>query len=203
MHVKICGITNSEDAFKAVEYGADALGFIFAPESPRCLSVETAARLIAKLPPFITTVGVVTSGNIEEVRALVEGCGVDRIQFHGHFPLGTIQAFLLRAIPVIRMKDAVSLEGYKAHPVRAYLLDTYDDKVAGGSGKAFDWDLALAAKRLGKIILAGGLRPDNVREAIRRVQPYGVDVGSGVEAAPGKKDPQKLKAFIQAAKEAL
>lgn len=202
MQVKICGITNLEDALTAVESGADALGFILAPESPRAVSMETVAKIIAKLPPFVMTVAVLTSGNIEDVQAVVEGCGVDRIQFHGDFPPGTIQAYALRAIQVIRVKDATSLEGLNPLPARAYLLDTYDDAVAGGSGKTFNWDMALAAKRLGKIILAGGLGPENVREAIRRAQPHGVDVSSGVESAPGKKDAHKLSTFIRSAKEA-
>lgn len=192
-----------EDALAAIENGADALGFILAPESSRYVPIQTVSRLISKLPPFVTTVGVITSGNLEDIHALLDECPIDRIQFHGHFPLGTIQPFSDRAIQVIRMKDATSLEQFRPIPVRAYLLDTLDDAVAGGSGQSFDWDLALPAKRLGKIILAGGLHPENVKEAIQRVQPYGVDVSSGVESRPGKKDADKLKAFIQTAKEAL
>lgn len=200
MKVKICGITNLEDALAAVAYGADALGFIFAPESPRYVPVETAEEIISKLPPFVTTVGVITKAVTKEISDIVDICGVDLIQFHGAFPKGTIRPFSRRAIQVIRVKDKKSVDIRLPIPVRAILLDTYKRGVLGGSGASFNWDLAVAAKKLGNIILAGGLHPENVQEAIQKVQPYGVDASSGIEARKGKKDLNKLKQFIAAAK---
>ncbi|MFQ5597050.1 MAG: phosphoribosylanthranilate isomerase [Nitrospiria bacterium] len=201
MHVKICGITNLEDALFAVSCGADAVGFVFAPESPRFVSSDAVERIVSALPPFVTTVGVFTSGTIEEIRDMVDRCCIDRIQFHGAFPVETIHAFSHRAIPVIRVKDARSFEGFDPRSVRAFLLDTFDRHLAGGSGHVFNWDLAQNLRERGKMILAGGLRPDNVQEAVRRVRPYGIDVSSGVESRVGKKDTAKVRAFIEAAKQ--
>jgi len=201
MKVKICGITNLEDAFAAVEYGADALGFIFAPESPRYIPVETAEEIISRLPPFVSTVGVVTDASIKEISDIIEICGVDRIQFHGAFSSAIIRPFSRRAIQVIRVKDEASIDISLAVPVRAILLDTYKKGLAGGSGICFNWDLALAAKKLGPIILAGGLNCDNVQEAICKVSPYGLDASSGIESRKGKKDLPKMKQFIRLAKE--
>jgi len=198
--VKICGLTNLEDAQAAVEFGADAVGFIFAPESPRFVSVETVAEIISELPSFVTTVGVFTSGGEKEFQSTIDLCGINLIQWHGPFSQEISPDFLWRIIQVIRVRDARSLEGLPSGPFRAFLLDTYKDGVLGGSGISFDWDLAVKAKRLGKIILAGGLTPENVQAAIEKVRPYGVDVSSGVEMRPGKKDHLKLRAFIKAAK---
>ncbi|MFQ5580609.1 MAG: phosphoribosylanthranilate isomerase [Nitrospiria bacterium] len=198
--VKICGLTNLEDAQAAVEFGADAVGFIFAPESPRFVSLETVAGIISELPSSVTTVGVFTSGGEKEFQSAIDRCGINLIQWHGPFPQDISPDFLWRVIQVIRVRDAQSFEGLPAGPFRAFLLDTYKDGVLGGSGIPFDWDLALKAKRLGKIILAGGLTPENVQAAIEKVKPYGVDVSSGVEMRPGKKDRLKLKQFIKAVK---
>jgi len=201
MKVKICGITNPEDAFAAVDFGADALGFIFAPESPRYIPVETAGEIISRLPPFVTTVGVVTDAGLKEISAIIDICGVDRIQFHGAFSPEMIRPFSRRAIQVIRVKDQKSLDLNLPFPVRAVLLDSYKRGLLGGSGIPFDWDLALAAKKLGRIILAGGLNPENIQSAIQKVRPDGVDASSGIEARKGKKDLQKMKQFIRLAKE--
>ncbi len=202
MRVKICGITNLADALAAVSFGADALGFILASESPRCISPEAASSIIKALPPFVTTVGVITSGNASEVHSLIHGIGLHLIQFHGDFPDATLRRFSHRAISVLRVKDEGSLETLSDVPCRALLLDSYHEKQAGGSGIAFNWQIAKKAASLGHVILAGGLRPDNVQDAIRQVKPYGVDVSSGVEAEKGKKDLVKLKQFIFLAKEA-
>lgn len=201
MQVKICGITNLDDALAAVEYGADALGFILAPLSTRYLHPEKVSDIIEKLPPFITTVGVFTSGTITSIQKTITTCGFDRVQFHGSFSSDILAGFSGRAIQVLKIKNANSLDQFKPAPARALLLDTYDEKMAGGSGICFDWELAIAAKRFGPIILAGGLTPDNVQEAIQKVAPYGVDVSSGVEWKKGKKDHQKVKEFIQLAKD--
>jgi len=200
MRVKICGITNLADAQAAVSLGADALGFIFASESPRCISPETASSIIKQLPPFVTCVGVITSGNEAEIHRMIHGIGLHLIQFHGDFPDATLRHFSHRAIQVLRVKDEGSLAGLSDVPRRALLLDTYHEKHAGGSGIAFNWQIAKKMVSRGNVILAGGLRPDNVQEAIRQAKPYGVDVSSGVEAEKGKKDLVKLKQFIVAAK---
>lgn len=200
MRVKICGITNLADALAAVAFGADALGFILAPESPRCVSPELVSSIVKKLPPFVTTVGVLTSGDEETIHSLMHGVGLHLIQFHGDFPEKTLRHFSHRAIQVVRVKDESSLSALSTLPVRAHLLDTYHEKIAGGSGVSFNWQIARKAASMGNIILAGGLRPDNVEEAIRQARPYGVDVSSGVESVKGKKDLVKLKRFIMAAK---
>lgn len=202
MRVKICGITNLADALAAANFGADALGFILAPESPRCISPETASSIIKQLPPFVTTVGVITSGDEKEIHSLIHGVGLHLIQFHGDFPEKTLRRFSHRAIQVVRVKDESSLSSLSDLPVRAHLLDTYHEKQAGGSGISFNWQIARKAASQGNVILAGGLRPDNVQDAIRQVKPYGLDVSSGVEAKKGKKDLVKLQQFIYLAKEA-
>ncbi len=201
MQVKICGITNLEDALAATAYGADVLGFIFAPQSPRYLSPEKAAEIICQLPAFVTTVGVFTSGTTASIRETVNTCGLDRVQFHGPFPLDMIEAFSNRAIQVLKIKDKHSLEQFRPGLARVLLLDTFDDTLAGGSGICFDWQLANQAKQFGNIILAGGLTSDNIQEAIQKVHPYGIDVSSGVEFKKGKKDHKKLKKFIELAKD--
>jgi len=201
MQVKICGITNLEDALAAVEYGADALGFILDSKSPRCIHPEKVLDIIEKLPAFVTTVGVFTTGTTTHIRTIINFCGLDRVQFHGFFSFDTLELFTMEGIQVLKIKDENSLEQFKPAPARALLLDTYDEKMAGGSGICFDWELAIAAKRFGPIILAGGLTPNNIQEAIQKVQPYGVDVSSGVELKKGLKDHTKLKKFITLAKD--
>lgn len=200
MKVKICGITNLEDALAAVEFGADALGFIFAAESPRAVSVEDVRQMIEKLPPFVTTVGVFTKGDERQLAKIVSYCGIDMIQFHGDFPQKIMARFSHQAIQVLKVKDKSALENIQTSGVRAVLLDTYHEKIAGGSGMAFDWEIARKATSLGKIILAGGLSPDNVQSAIQQAMPYGVDVSSGVEAQKRQKDHLKMKQFITTAK---
>lgn len=202
MKVKICGITNLEDGLAAVEYGADALGFIFAQESPRFIAAAAVREIISALPPFVVTVGVFTSGVESDFREAMEEIGVDLIQLHGAIPPALVHLFAHRAIKAIGVRDARSLDEISLSPVRAFLLDSYHEKIAGGSGVAFNWELAKKAKNLGRIILAGGLTSENVAEAIGKVEPYGVDVCSGVEMKKGKKDKEKLKRFIQAAKTA-
>ncbi|MCG3115204.1 MAG: phosphoribosylanthranilate isomerase [Candidatus Manganitrophus sp. SA1] len=202
MRVKICGITNQEDAMMAAEYGADAIGFVFAPESPRFTPLETVRKIISSLPVFVTTVGVFTSGEEKDFRRAVEECGLDLIQFHGSFSPETIRPFASRAIKVIRVQGEKSLDEISLPPARAVLLDTYHDQQLGGSGASFDWKIAAKATRLCRILLAGGLTPENVAAAVAAVRPYGVDVSSGVEIKKGKKDPLKVKRFIESAKRA-
>lgn len=202
MRIKICGITNQEDALMAAEYGADAVGFIFAPESPRFAPPETVRKIISSLPAFVTTVGVFTSGEEKDFRRAIEECGIDLIQFHGSFTPETIRPFASRAVKVIRVRDEKSLEEMSLGAARVYLLDTYHDQHLGGTGQPFDWKIAAKATRLGRVLLAGGITPENIEAAIATVRPYGVDVSSGVELKKGKKDPLKVKRFIEVAKRA-
>jgi len=201
--VKICGITNEPDARVAVEAGADAVGFVFCPASPRCVSLETAGRVSRKLPSFIVRVGVFVNPPGELVMTAMRECRLNMLQFHGDEPPEYCLKFGLMSMKAFRVKDAASLEGVTEYATDAWLLDAFAPDRAGGTGSTFNWDLAREAQRHGRpIFLAGGLTPENVAEAIRKVQPFGVDVSSGVEASPGRKDHAKVKAFIAAAKAA-
>lgn len=201
VRVKICGITNRDDAQTAIDCGADALGFVFFQKSPRYVSCDDAASIIKKIPPFIQTVGVFVNETPEEMEKIVLRTGIDAIQLHGDEP-PSMCSLSRRVIKAVRVKNLASLDpliDYQGK-VSAFLLDTYTPDVFGGTGVIFNWDIATEAKQFGKIILAGGLTPDNVEEAVRRVNPYGIDVSSGVESRKGKKDPSKVKLFIQKAK---
>ena len=201
VRVKICGLTNFDDAFAAVEAGADALGFVFYQNSPRAVSPQKAADIIRKLPPFITTVGVFVNeepGKIEEIITLTH---LDVVQLHGSEPPEAC-FFSRPAVKAIRVKSLESLDPlvHYRDSVTAFLLDTFSPGVLGGTGQIFNWDIATYAKQFGPIILAGGLTPENISEAVKHVKPYGVDVSSGVESEKGKKDHQKIKSFIDQAK---
>jgi phosphoribosylanthranilate isomerase len=199
VRVKICGITNEEDALAAVEYGADALGFVFYKGSPRHITPDNALKIIKMLPPFITTVGVFVDEKTDEVERILRHSAIDVAQFHGHEPP---EACLIsrKAIKAVRVKELSDLEPLRHYHVSAYLLDTYTPEMLGGTGQIFNWDIALDAKRMGRIILAGGLTPENVLRAIQWVHPYAVDVSSGVEEEKGIKDHKKMKEFITKAK---
>lgn len=197
--VKICGITNLEDALAAVDYGADALGFVFYKGSPRYISPETAKEIIRQLPPFITTVGVFVDEPTSNIEDILRSVPLDVVQFHGHEPPEACMLFR-RVIKAIRVKELSDLEPLKRYKVSAFLLDTYTPESLGGTGQIFNWDIAVAAKQFGKIILAGGLNPENIERAIRWVRPYAVDVSSGIEEEKGKKDLKRMKLFIERAK---
>jgi phosphoribosylanthranilate isomerase len=202
--VKICGIRRWEDAELAVELGASALGFNFFPFSKRYIAPDRAATLVAKLPPFVVPVGIFAEEkDASRIQAIAREAGVTVLQLHGaHPPLCEElrkQFRLIRALQVTSKIDADSLSGLVAD---ALLLDAYDPALRGGTGRSFDWNLAREAKKFGPIILAGGLRPENVSQAIRVVQPYAVDVASGVEDSPGVKSHEKLRAFFRAVREA-
>jgi phosphoribosylanthranilate isomerase len=203
MHVKvkICGITNIDDAMAAVDFGADALGFVFFQGSPRCISHKDAAAIIKKLPSFVTSVGVFVDETSENIEKMTSWAGIDVIQLHGNEPPDMCY-FSRRVIKAIRVKSLESLDPiiHFKDRVSAFLLDTFTHDVFGGTGLIFNWDIAAYAKQLGRIILAGGLTPDNIAEAIKRVRPYGVDVSSGVESRKGRKDHDKMKLFIDRAK---
>jgi phosphoribosylanthranilate isomerase len=202
--VKICGIRRPDDARRAVELGVAALGFNFYPPSPRYVAPCVAAEIIRQLPPLVMTVGVFADEtDAGRVAAVAREARVAAVQLHGpRFP-PTDEA--LRAYPLIRA--VVVREGFEPGELadlkaRAFLLDAFHPSLSGGTGKTFDWSLAREAKRYGAIILAGGLTPENVGEAIRQARPFAVDVASGVESAPGVKDPGKMSAFFAAVAEA-
>lgn len=203
VRIKICGITNINDAFAAIEYGADALGFVFHPKSPRAVTPETAKKIVSALPPFITTVGVFVDKNKRETEKITQYVGLNVVQLHGSESPELCQ-MRNKVIKAIRVKDLTDLEPLKKYKVSAFVLDTYSPHTAGGTGQIFNWDIAAEAKNFGRIILAGGLNHENVEEAIRWVQPYGIDVASGVEGnEKGQKDHKKLKLFIEKAGKAF
>ncbi len=198
--VKICGITNPEDAMKAVEYGADALGFVFFRGSPRYIEPQKASEIIRFLPPFVSKVGVFVNENPREILKIIALTGIDTIQLHGdERPESLI--YTQKVIKAIRVRELSDLEPLKEFKeADAFLLDTYSAEAYGGTGQIFNWDIAVEAKRYGRVILAGGLNPDNIERAIRWVHPYGVDVSGGVEKEKGIKDHRKLRAFIEIVK---
>ena len=201
--VKICGLTNLPDAQAAAEAGADLLGFIFAEASPRRLTVEAAARITAEIPAHIVKVGVFVNPSEDLVLHALRECGFGLLQFHGEETPEFCTQFGVMSAKAFRIRDERSLTALLNYPTDAWLLDTYAEKQAGGTGQTFNWDLAVAAKEFGRpIFLAGGLTPENVADAVRRVQPFAVDVSSGVELSPGKKDCGKVAAFIRATKTA-
>lgn len=198
--VKICGNRTLDDAIAAVQGGADAVGFVFYPKSPRAVEPKAAADIIARLPPFVVPVGVFVNEDLAVVRQIMEECRIPLAQLHGD---ETPQYCLDVGRPVIkaiRIRDQRDLERMALYQVSGFVLDAFVEGVPGGTGVTVDWDLAAEAQMLGPIILAGGLTPDNVVEAIRRARPYGVDVSSGVESSPGAKDHAKVRAFISNAK---
>lgn len=200
--VKICGITNLDDALAAAECGADALGFVFYEKSPRYITPETAAHIIKVLPPFISTVGVFVDETNEKINDILHVTGLNIVQLHGDESQEMCDSWS-RVIKAFRIREFTDLERLKDYTVSAYLLDAYDRDMPGGTGQVFNWDIALEAKNLGKVILAGGLNPDNIARAVTRVRPYAVDVSSGVEKIKGKKDIAKMKLFIERTKSAI
>ncbi len=199
--VKICGITNLRDAELAIEAGADALGFIFYRKSPRFMQVQDVAAISPRIPSSILKVGVF----VDEEAAVIEEISreglLDRIQLHGMEPAEFCSGLPLPVIKAFRVKDQASLIPLHNYRVTAFLLDSYVSGQLGGTGEKFNWDLAVQAREFGvPIILAGGLTSENVADAVAKVSPYAVDVSSGVEASPGKKDPAKVREFIRRAK---
>jgi phosphoribosylanthranilate isomerase len=199
--VKICGITNAPDALAAVEAGADMLGFMFYEKSPRQVSVRAASEIIRELPPFIVKVGVFVDASEDLVMRAIGDCRLDMLQFHGDETPEYCAQFGAMSMKAFRVRDAESLQELPNYSTEAFLLDGFVADKLGGTGEKFNWDLAIEAKKLGRpIFLAGGLTPQNVADAVKRVQPYGVDVSSGVEAERGKKDHAKVREFIKSAK---
>ena len=204
--VKICGITNLEDARVAIDAGADALGFILYEQSPRRISMDAAAEIIRALPqPTVLTIGVFVDAPAEAVASAAKKCGFQGLQFHGNetpeYCAGFDDRFSI--LKAFQIRDEQSLDRLAAYQTGYWLLDAWSPSQPGGTGQTFNWNLAVKPREMGRqIFLAGGLTPENVREAAEKVQPYGVDVSSGVEARPGKKDHEKVRAFIRAAKSA-
>jgi len=199
--VKICGITILEDALAAVEAGADALGFVFYPPSPRHIHPEQAAEIIRRLPPFVQTVGLFVDAELSIVNTTADRCGLDVVQLHGDETPGYCESVRRRVIKAFRVRDISSLDSLLQYQVSGCLLDAWSPAAPGGTGQSFNWEIAAVAAAQRPIILAGGLTPDNVAEAVRRVQPYAVDVSSGVECAPGRKDVDKVRTFITRARQ--
>jgi len=199
--IKICGITNLEDAEIAVQEGADALGFVFYSQSPRYVEPAVAKHIIGSLPPFVLPVGVFVNQDPDMVRRLFDDCGLALAQLHGDESPSFCESLkrpVLRAFRVRDRSNFLALAEFKGRMgVRGFVIDAFSETVYGGTGQTTDWSLAGEVAKAVPVILAGGLTPENVQDAIRQVQPYGVDVSSGVEQCPGRKDSAKIRAFIQ------
>lgn len=200
--IKICGITNIEDALAAAELGADALGFNFFRESPRFIEPSRAAEIVYQLPPFVTAVGVFVNETEERIREIQAATGIHILQFHGDEPPEFCERFETRVIKAIRIRGKEDVHSAVHYKVNAVLLDGYKKGIRGGTGRTFDWSLAAYATGLKRVILAGGLTPENVADAVRTVRPYAVDTASGVEKEKGVKDYEKMKKFIIEARKA-
>ncbi|WP_456371907.1 phosphoribosylanthranilate isomerase [Thiolapillus sp.] len=196
--VKICGITRAEDAQAAIQAGADALGFVFYPPSPRHVEVAQAAAIIRSLPPFVTSVALFVNADRETIAEVVGETGIDLLQFHGNECPEYCAEHGRPWIKAVRMKEDIDLEKTAADyaAARALLLDAYQPGVPGGTGAVFDWE-RIPAHLAGRIILAGGLTPDNVADVIRQVKPWAVDVSGGVEAKKGIKDADRIQRFMR------
>ena len=196
--VKICGITNREDALDAVRHGADAIGLVFYPPSPRAVTVAQAAAAVAGLPPFVTVVGLFVDAGRAAIAEVLRGVRIDLLQFHGDEPPEDCAGHGRPYVKAVRMREGTDLvaERVRFADASALLVDTYQADAPGGTGRAFDWSLIPPALAPG-LILAGGLTPENVSEAVRQLRPYAVDVSGGVERAKGRKDPGKIAAFMR------
>jgi phosphoribosylanthranilate isomerase len=205
VRVKVCGITNYEDAALALDLGVDALGFNLYRKSSRYTDPVEVRRIIRRLPPLCTTVGLfVNVPDSRDVADLARTAGVQVLQLHGDEPAGYCRELSdWPLVKALRMGKGRALDNLEDYPVQAFLLDAHDDRLYGGTGRTFDWRLAEGIGRIRPVILAGGLNTDNVAAAIREVKPYGIDVCSGVEQSPGHKDPQKLTAFMSEVRKCL
>ena len=199
IRIKICGITNQEDALKAAELGAWALGFIFYKKSPRYISPYKAKKIIEELPPFISPVGVFVNQSEGALKDIADFCGIRTIQLHGEeTPLSCRRLRAYKIIKAFRINEGFDFNDLPKFSVAAFLFDTHQDNAYGGSGKVFNWELLKNLKTNKPVILSGGLNPDNIASALRAVHPYAVDVSSGVEKSPGKKDERLLQDFFSA-----
>ncbi|OBS08908.1 phosphoribosylanthranilate isomerase [Acidihalobacter prosperus] len=195
--IKICGITRLADAQSACEAGVDALGFVFYPRSPRHIAPALARDIVGRVPPFVTCVGLFLDAAVDEVREIAERVGLDVLQFHGNEPPEVCRAGgrpYLKAVGMQGQGDPISYAA-RYEDAQGFLLDSHGQGEAGGTGRTFDWAQAPVALPA-PIILAGGLKPENVGEAVVRMRPYAVDVSSGVESAPGVKDASRIMRFV-------
>jgi phosphoribosylanthranilate isomerase len=212
--VKICGTTNLGDALLAVQAGADAVGFVFYEKSPRCVSVETAREIVEKLPESVEKIGVFVNEMEDKLCEVADRVGLTAIQMHGDNEDPHVADLVAAKRPKLKLLAAISMSlerpagwAMKWHPdvVHAFVVDSGDSSMHGGTGKAFDWNTSVplleSIKKVGRVVAAGGLTVRNVSEAMHILQPWGVDVVSGVEASPGKKDPEKVRAFVRAVRE--
>ncbi len=200
--IKVCGITNLDDALSAVEAGADALGFVFYSQSPRSIDSESAREIVRILPPLVTSVGVFVNEQIEKVQEIAKYCFLDLLQFHGEESPEYCEWFSGRVVKAFRVQDSIPMAEMKRYDVSGFLLDTYSKDLHGGTGVSFDWSLVRESVMQKPVVLAGGLTPESVGEAIEKVHPYAVDVSSGVESSLGCKAPEKIRQFVRAVREA-
>jgi len=191
--IKICGITNPEDALLAARLGADALGFIFYEKSPRCIVPEKAAAIIQKLPPFITPVGVFVNADRRDIEDIIRATRILALQLSGDETPADCSGYSLPVIKSFRIRSVADVETVKGFTISAALLDGAKDGEYGGSGTLADFTLAGEIRKFHPLILAGGLTPDNILDAVLATLPYGVDVNSGIEMMPGRKDPEKMQ----------
>ncbi|MBI4721844.1 MAG: phosphoribosylanthranilate isomerase [Candidatus Stahlbacteria bacterium] len=202
--IKICGITCLEDAICVAKSGADAIGFVFATDSPRRVTMEKAKTIISQLPESIIKVGVFVNEDAKIVKEIAKVCNLDMLQFHGEESPEYCDQFEIKVIKAFRISNEKSVADIIRYKVDFYLLDSFDKNRRGGSGKTFNWELALLVKKQGiPIILSGGLNEHNVKEAIRKVKPFGVDVSSGIEISHGKKEANKIQKFIESVRSEL
>lgn len=199
VRIKICGITDGDDALHAIDCGADALGFVFYDRSPRAITRNKARAIIAQLPPLVTVVGLFVNADPHTVREIADDCGLDLIQYHGDESPEMVRVAPRRAIRALRVRENEIFDEIDRYPASGLLLDAWVSGSFGGTGVLCNWEIAAAIAKKRPVILAGGLTPENVATAIQAVRPYGVDVSSGVEATPGHKDRKKVAAFIKAA----
>lgn len=199
--VKVCGITNDDDMMKAAVHGAWAVGFIFVKASPRYVSPSRVRKMLEKLPPFVTPVGVFANQSERAVKDILKFTRISTVQFHGEEPPKYCKRFTeCKIIKAFRVRDIFDFSQVSRYKVDAYLFDTYQENVLGGSGQTFNWDLLKGQKFERPVILSGGLQGENVLQAIETLQPYAVDVCSGIEKEPGQKDPRKLRTFLDLVK---
>jgi phosphoribosylanthranilate isomerase len=199
--IKMCGMTNARDVENAARAGANAVGFVFA-ESPRRVPAETVGKMAGEISPDVLRYGVFTDARAEAIEETVKRSGIDRIQWHGDGMPPLSEESGHRIVKAFRARDDTVLEEIREWAPDLFLLDSWVEGVAGGTGRTFDWSIAQAARGLGRLILAGGLTPENVGDAIRQVRPFGVDVSGGIESAPGIKDADRMRAFVEAVRAA-
>jgi phosphoribosylanthranilate isomerase len=200
--IKVCGLTDSSEAKAVAEAGVNAIGLVFA-KSPRQIDPDRAREIVQNIPPMVQTVGVFVNESSEKIRRIIDYCGLDLVQLHGEETPETCKHLAPRAIKAWRIRTRADIQDLLPYQefVKAFLLDAWSPKVHGGTGETFDWSIAIDAKKVlsRPIILAGGLRPENVARAVKQVRPWGVDVSSGVEDAPGKKNIDLVAEFIRRA----